>query len=120
LKAKVNDKIIEGDYLYASVSNTISLGGIFKLDKSKVKVDDGLFEFVLIKAPETFAEKGKLLGSILTESLNSKYVDLIYTPNIKIKLNDPMPWTLDGEKGGEHKEIVIKNISKKINMVGIK
>ncbi len=120
LKAKANNEIIEGDYLYASVSNTTSLGGIFKLDPQKVQIDDGFFEFVLIKAPNNLSEKGKLLTGLLTESLNSEYVDLIYTPEIKIKLDTNMPWSLDGENGGEHKEIIIKNVSKKINMLGIK
>ncbi len=120
LKAKVNDRIIEGNYLYASVSNTTSFGGIFKLDPKKVKVDDGYFEFVLIKSPESLSEKGKLITGLFTESLNSEYVDLIYTTEIKIKLDEAMPWSLDGENGGEHKEIIIKNVSKKLNMVGIK
>ncbi len=120
LKAKANDEIIEGDYLYASVSNTTSLGGIFRLDPSKVKTDDGYFEFVLIRSPNNISEKGKLVTGLLTDSLNSEYVDLIYAPEIKIKLDEFMPWSLDGENGGEHKEIIIKNISQKINMVGIK
>lgn len=119
LKAKVNDEIIEGDYLYASVSNTTSLGGIFKLDPQKVKIDDGFFELVLIKAPSSLSEKGKLVSGLITENLNSEYVDLIYAPEIKIKLDAPMPWSLDGENGGEHKEIIIKNVSKKINFIGI-
>lgn len=120
LKAKIGEDIIEGDYLYASVSNTTSLGGFFKLSPEKVKMDDGYFEFVLIKAPDTLAETRKLITGLLAESLNSEYVDLIYTPEIKIKLDSPMPWSLDGENGGEHKEIIIKNISNKINMLGIK
>lgn len=119
LKAKVNDEIIEGDYLYASVSNTTSLGGIFKLDPQKVKIDDGFFELVLIKAPSSLSEKGKLVSGLITENLNSEYVDLIYAPEIKIKLDAPMSWSLDGENGGEHKEIIIKNVSKKINFVGV-
>ena len=120
LKAKINDDIIEGDYLYASVSNTTSLGGIFKLDPDKVKIDDGIFEFVLIKSPKNFSEKGKLITGLLTESLNSEYVDLLYGSEIKIKTDSPMSWTLDGENGGSHKEIVIKNLSGKISMLGIK
>ncbi len=119
LKAKIGDSIIEGDYLYASVSNATSLGGIFKLDPDKVKVDDGLFEFVLVKSPNNLTEKGKLLTGLLTESLNSEYVDLRYSREIKIKLNSPMPWSLDGESGGEYKDIIISNLKGIINMVGI-
>lgn len=120
LEAKVNNELIEGDYLYASVSNTTSLGGVFKLDPQKVKVDDGLFEVVLIKSPDSLSEKGKLVSGLITDSLNSEYVDLIYAHDIQIKLNEKMPWSLDGENGGEHDEITIKNISKKINLLGIK
>ncbi|MBE6648085.1 MAG: diacylglycerol kinase family lipid kinase [Ruminococcaceae bacterium] len=120
LKAKINNEIIEGNYLYASVSNTTSLGGFFKLDPSKVKIDDGIFEVVLIKAPDNLTEKGKLVTGLLTESLNSEYVDLFYTSDIKIKLDSPMAWSLDGENGGEHKDIIIKNLSGSINMLGIK
>ncbi len=119
LKAKIGDSIVEGDYLYASVSNATSLGGIFKLDPAKVKVDDGLFEFVLVKAPSNLTEKGKLLTGLITDSLNSEYVDLRYSNEIKIKLNSPMPWSLDGESGGEYKEIIISNLKGIINMVGI-
>jgi len=119
LKAKVGDSIIEGDYLYASVSNATSLGGIFRLDPEKVKIDDGIFEFVLVKAPINFSEKSKLVTGLLTESLNSEYVDLKYSTEIKIKLNTPMTWSLDGENGGEYKDIVITNLKGIINMVGI-
>jgi diacylglycerol kinase family enzyme len=117
LKAKVNDGIIEGDYLYASISNTTSLGGIFKLNPEKVKMDDGIFEFVLIKSPNNFSEKSKLLTGLITESLDSEYVDLIYSSEIKIRLDSPMAWTLDGENGGVHKDIIIKNLPKRIKML---
>ncbi len=120
LKAKVGDQIIEGDYLYASVSNSTSLGGIFKLDPSKVKLDDGIFELVLIKNPKTLSEKKSLITGLLKESLNSEYVQLIYANDFKIKLKSPQVWSLDGENGGATKEIIIKNIPQRINMLGLK
>jgi YegS/Rv2252/BmrU family lipid kinase len=119
VKVKADDKIIEGDYLYTSVSNSTSLGGMFKLDPSKVKIDDGVFELILIKNPKNITEKRKLITGLLSDNLDSDYVDLIYAKEIKFKFNEKQPWSLDGESGGEHKEIKIINLYEKITMIGI-
>ena len=51
LKFEAEGKIIEDDFLFGAVSNSMSVGGIVKFDENTVKLNDGLFEVLLIKNP---------------------------------------------------------------------
>ncbi len=120
MKVKADNKILENDYIYASVSNTTSLGGVFKLDPQKVKINDGLFELVLIKRPKNFSDFKDLILGTVSKGLNSEYVDLIYAKNIQIYSKTKLNFSLDGENGGAHNKIIIKNLPQRITMLGIK
>ena len=39
------------------------------------------------------------------------------TDNIHIMSKYKIPWTLDGEFGGEHDDLVIKNLNRKITIM---
>ena len=39
------------------------------------------------------------------------------TSEVKFLARSPIAWTLDGEFGGEHKEVVVKNLRQAIEIV---
>lgn len=92
---------VEQDYIFGAVTNSTSLGGIMKLDKKHVHVDDGQFELLLIRTPKNLAS----LTETVTELLNHKYrsENIIFSHVKKIKMISELPlsWTLDGEYAGE-------------------
>ena len=49
LKIECEDRTVEGDFLFGAVSNSMSVGGVVKFNEAAVKLNDGLFEVLLIK-----------------------------------------------------------------------
>ena len=43
----------EGEFIFGAVCNSTSLGGLVKLDASRVAMDDGAFELLLLRMPKT-------------------------------------------------------------------
>lgn len=117
---------IEGDFIFGMVSNSYSVGGIRFGVKNDITLDDGLFEVLLIKRPKNPAEFQKILsdllqrgepGKELTElDWNSKVL-FFQTKAIHFEQDEPMPWTLDGEYGGDYRETMISVKNQALNMI---
>lgn len=104
LNIKCDGREINGNYIFAAICNSTSIGGIMTIDKEKVDFADGLFELLLIRFPKDLIE----LGSIITKLQNQVYDDSIQLiPVSKLQISNcaNIDWSLDGEKE-EGKEIV--------------
>lgn len=104
-------------FIFGMVTNSISVGGFRGMTGDDVKLDDGVFEVTLIKSPQTPLELNEILAS-LTNLIDD--TDLIYsfkTKELQITAEENVAWTLDGEFGGEHKELVIKNLKQQIQIM---
>ena len=100
---------IEDEFIYGMITNSTSAGGFKNITGKNVKLDDGIFEVTLVKMPKNPIEINEIIGS-LTNLIDD--TDLIYTFKtdcLKIKSLERIPWTLDGEFGGKHKEVRIQN-----------
>lgn len=107
---------IKGSFVYGSVTNAISVGGMKNFVPGGVCFDDGLFEVCLIKTPTNPLE----LSSTLTDAALSKLSDKNYVTfkasKVKITCDEPLAWTLDGEAGGEYKVIEIENLKQAVRL----
>ena len=56
----------EGDFIYGMVGNTVSVGGLVNLPRDKVRLDDGLFEVLLIRQPKTAKDWQSILTALTT------------------------------------------------------
>ena len=109
---------LEGDFLFGMVSNTISVGGFKGPSAAEVQLDDGLFEAVLIKAPASAAELQSIIRCLLQMGPDeSGTVLCLRTSRIRLVCDRPIPWTLDGEYGGEHQAAEIVNHPREIAIV---
>ncbi|MBQ0084292.1 MAG: YegS/Rv2252/BmrU family lipid kinase [Clostridiales bacterium] len=119
LKFTLDEKTtVEGDYLYGGVSNSLSCGGVIKLDEALVKLDDGLFEIVLIEKPDNIAAFGNIVDAILTKKYdNCPYLKQFTASRVLIEGQKSLNWTLDGElaKGGQKTEIL--NLQKAVKFI---
>lgn len=109
MRIEYEDQIIEDDFVYGMVTNSTSAGGFKNITGKNVKLDDGLFEVTLICMPKNPLELNEIIGS-LTNMIDN--TDCIYTfkaDKIKFISEIKIPWTLDGEYGGSHKELMIEN-----------
>lgn len=57
--------MIEDDVILGMVTNATSVGGFKALDDDIVKMDDGLNELILVKAPKVLADYNALVGSLI-------------------------------------------------------
>lgn len=109
---------LEGEFIYGMVSNTVSVGGFKGLPANEVKLDDGLFEVVLVKRPKALQE----LQSIIKVLLQQKAVDggavvTFHTARLRVACQEALPWTLDGEYGGDPQITEIENNRQAIGLV---
>ena len=103
------------------VTNTISVGGFKGLVASNVRLDDGLFEVLLIRTPKTPMELTNILSSMILKEEQSEYVYRFKTPLLTIHAEEPVDWVLDGEFGGAKTDVEIVNLQKRISIIsGIK
>ena len=109
MKVEANDNTYEGDYLYGMITNTNSVGGFKNLTGTDVELNDGLFEVTLIKQPRNARELNEIIASLLNAIDNTDMIDAFKTDRLRIEADEEIAWTLDGEFGGNHREVVIKN-----------
>ena len=98
---------VEGDYVFGSVSNSTSFGGIIKMDPKEVAPADGLFEIMLAKMPKNLIELHKILFSLMSGKYDEEVITFLHARQALFTCSEPMPWSLDGEyaAGGERVEI---------------
>ena len=117
MQVEHDGEVFQDKFIFGMVTNSISVGGFKGMTGDDVKLDDGVFEVTLIKSPRNPIELNRILAS-LTNVIDD--TDLIYTfktNDLHIISKDKVAWTLDGEFGGEHEDLVIKNLNKQITIM---
>ena len=109
--------VLEDDLIYGSMSNSTSVAGIVRLREEMVGLGDGMSELVLVKDPGSVEGLGDLVGSVLTQSFDSDRLIILHTKWAKFSFEKPVPWTRDGEAGGEHKELVLRNYEAPVQII---
>ena len=71
LEVDCDGERLDGEYILAAVSSTLSIGGVFKYPKDEVVFDDGYFEMSLIKAPKGVTETTSLVNSLMRSHFDS-------------------------------------------------
>ena len=89
--------VYEGNYIFGSLSNSTSFGGVVKLDRDKVDLSDGKLELMLVKAPRKLSEWGRVVHSLLKGNFDPELITFVHTSKAKFICQEPMPWSLDGE-----------------------
>ncbi len=117
LKFTADDREVEGDFLFGAISNSMSVGGIVKFNETTVKLNDGLFEVVLIKNPSSITEFQSILEGILRQDLDRKGIEFFHTKAITVSGGSDVSWTLDGEYAAGKDEIKIENIHSAIRLI---
>ncbi len=103
LKVEHDGGTLEGEYLYGMVSNTISVGGILGLPSDEVSLDDGLLELVLVEKPKTVAQLNAVILALAKQEYDTESgVVGLHSSHFRITCAEKVPFTLDGEFGGEH------------------
>ena len=83
----------------------------------QVVFDDGLFEVTLIKRPKNPIALQEIIAALLIEQVDTKHMYTFKTGHITFESLEEIPWTLDGEFGGEHDEGGIDNLNKQLEIM---
>lgn len=106
-------KVIEDDFIYGMVTNTHSVGGFKSIAgnvfKGEVALNDGLFEVTLIKVPANPIELNSILAALAIKNIDTQYMYCFRTGELFIESEKEVAWTLDGEYGGAHTKVCLKN-----------
>lgn len=109
---------IQGDFVLGMITNAASVGGMKQLITTKdVYFDDGLFEVILIKMPESLLEFNSLLTKTVVGDLDPKHFVTFKTSSVRITCDSEIAWTLDGEAGGSYKVVDITNHRRAIQII---
>ena len=109
VKITADDEQFEEDYLFGAVTNTISLGGVLKLDPEKVLLDDGMYELLLVKNPTNALEAQAMLTALMTQNFDGPLVKMFHASDITFESSHEISWTIDGEYGGTFSHTHILN-----------
>ncbi len=118
MEVTVNGETFRGKFVYGMVTNAVSVAGMKNLTGTSVALDDGRFEVTLVTTPQN----PLMLGDIVTNLLkrgdsDSPYIYVCKADRIEIHCDESVPWTLDGEFGGDWQDVRISNMSRRISFV---
>lgn len=99
------------------ISNSTSVGGFKGMTGKDVLLDDGVFEVTLIKKPRNPIELNEIIASLINLVDDTDMVYSFKTDEVKFTAKNNVAWTLDGEFGGEHTEVVVRNICRAIEIM---
>ena len=67
--------------------------------------------------PKNPLELSDILASFLIEQIDAKHVYAFSASKVVFETEEAIPWTLDGEFGGEHKEVTVENLQKQLEIM---
>ena len=116
MKVKTTEMTVEDDFIFGMVSNSRSVGGFKNLTGKNVDMNDGLFEVTLIRMPKNPLELQEILTALATAEDNSDLVYSFKSAKLTIEADEEVPWTLDGEFGGNPRLVEIENRHEALNL----
>ena len=117
MRVEYDGNEIEGDFLLGMITNSTSVGGFKNMTGKDVKLDDGLFEVTLIHKPKNIIELNTIIASLTNLKDETDLIDSFRADSVKFYSEEEIPWTLDGEFGGDHKEVQIKDHCKAVDIM---
>lgn len=118
IRAVIDGEVIEDDFVFGSISNSYTVGKVIHLRKNEVNLNDGKYEVLLAKNPGSVKGWSDMLTSVIKKDFDERYIKYCHASEIRIETRDgsPLPWTLDGEYGGDDSVSDIKILNNAFTM----
>ena len=116
LQVEYDGKVFQDEFIYGMITNSVSVGGFKGMTGKDVKLDDGVFEVTLIKMPHNPIELNQILVSLTNRVNDSTMIYSFKTEEVRVISSEKVAWTLDGEFGGEHGEVIIRNLKQRVDI----
>lgn len=106
MKIEYDGGVVEDNIYFGAISNTTSVAGLAKYDN--VKLNDGVFELLLVKGLKKNSDALGILKKVIKKDYDDEHIIFTKTRHLKITTDEKVPWTLDGEFGGDVGDVEIK------------
>ncbi len=106
---ELDGELVEGKYIFGAICNSTSVAGILTLDPTQVDMQDGKFEVMLVRSPRNPMEIPELINAIQKKNYNCRMMSFQSAGHIKVRMADPVDWTLDGERQEGLEQVEITN-----------
>ena len=117
MQVEANGEVIQDRFIYGMITNSVSVGGFKGITGKDIKLDDGEFEVTLIKSPSNPIELNEIVGYLTGILSESKMVYAFKASHIQVRSRSSVTWTMDGENGGEHWSVDIRNHHQVLNIL---
>ena len=117
MQVEANGEVFEDRFIYGMITNSVSVAGFKGLTGKDVQLDDGEFEVTLVKSPSNPLELNEIVAYLTGLLHETKMVYSFKTSAIRIRSRSSVTWTLDGENGGDHWTVDVKNHHQKLNFI---
>jgi len=118
MRIEHDGEVIESSFVLGIFCNASSVGGFSGITGENVQLDDGLMEVLLVEDFRSQVDIAELIKDISSGEIpSSKYVHRFKTSKVNITCSDSISWTLDGEYGGNPREIEIVNMPRAIEIL---
>lgn len=119
MRIEYDGRVIEDEFIYGMVTNSTSVAKL--LSMPDMEKDDGLFEVTLIRKPKNLIDLQHIITGLSNFQLGTEreYFDHFRASEISITCleDEPVPWTVDGEYGGNKAVNVIKNLRRALEFI---
>ena len=110
VKIQTESTCYSGEYVFCSITNSTSVGGIVKLDHSDVDLRDGLFEVILVRTPKTPMDLNRILTGVANANFQNDMFQFFKASDLTFHMPEDVNWSLDGEKAEGGRLVHIRNL----------
>lgn len=106
---EIDGETIHEEVLAGLVTSTTSVGGFKVRRDENISLNDGIFEVLLVRKPDSLFELGEIAAALLRGDFNQSALVLRKASHVEFRFEEPVDWTVDGEYGGTVQEAAIQN-----------
>lgn len=117
IKVVVDGEVIEDEFIYGMVSNSVSVGGFKFFPHGNIDTNDGLLEVTLVKNPKNFGQTQKAAIALLRGAEDSPMIYRLQAKKVEFISEEEISWTVDGEAGGSYAKTEINVEPSRITII---
>lgn len=117
MQVEYDGNVFYDEFIYGMITNSKSVGGFKGIIPGDIGLNDGVFEVTLIKTPKNPIQLNEILAFLTGIIKDSNMVYSFQTDLLTLKSSDHVPWTLDGEYGGDHNKVTVQDCKKALEII---
>ena len=112
-----DNQVLTGEFLVGCISNARTIGSLKQLVPDDVELKDGLLEGLFVQKPTNLAQFSHAMDLLISGNMDNPEIFSIKSSRFEIKTDEDTHWTLDGEDGGIHKDVLIQDCKQSLTMI---